>query len=315
MKFFVFLIIILLSTIILGLFIINKLKKLKLEQTIRDDGPSTHLQKKGTPSMGGLIFLIPVGIIGTFYLPSTLLPLLALLGYAALGIYDDLDKRVINNSGGLTIPRKLMLEILIGIIVSVISIVFLKDNIIGISKSGIFAANGIIYTIFIIIFFISVTNAVNFTDGLDGLATMVSIPIFILFIFISLHQGNIALARFCGVIVASLIGFLVFNFHPAKIFMGDTGSLALGALVAAIAIILNVELLLLIFGFIYFIEAISVLIQIVYFRKTNGGRFFKMAPLHHHFELSGWSELKVVFTFTLASVGLSVLAYIIYILF
>ena len=302
-------------TVILGIFITSKLKQLNLEQKIRDNGPVDHLKKQGTPSMGGLIFLIPTILTSIIYLPHTLLPFLALLGYALIGIYDDLDKRVINKSGGLSIKKKFILEIIIGTATSLVALLFLKSNLISFTKNIVFELHPLIYIVFIIIFLISVTNSLNFTDGLDGLATMVTIPVFVLFIFISLDQGNIVMAKFSGMILASLLGFLFFNFYPAKIFMGDTGSLALGALVAAIAIMLNVEILLLFFGFIYFVEALSVIIQIVYFKTTKGKRFFKMAPLHHHFELSGWRETKIVLVFTLVSTIMSLLAYFIYLNF
>ena len=314
MNFVVYMIVNVILTLVLGVLIKNKLKKMKLEQTIRDDGPEAHLKKRGTPSMGGLIFLIPITLIAIIYLPNTILPLIALIGYALLGIYDDIDKRVVNKSSGLSIKKKLILEIVIGIIVSIVALFILNNNIVGLSKNLIFNIHPVFYVLFIIIFLISVTNGVNFTDGLDGLATLVTIPILILYIFISIDQGNIIMAKFSAMALASIIGFLFFNIHPAKIFMGDTGSLALGALVAAIAIVLNVEILLLIFGFVYFIEVLSVIIQIIYFKKTNGKRFFKMAPLHHHFELSGWSEVKVVTVFTIISVATSTLAYFVYIL-
>ena len=314
MNFVVYMIVNVILTLVLGVLIKNKLKKMKLEQTIRDDGPEAHLKKRGTPSMGGLIFLIPITLIAIIYLPNTILPLIALIGYALLGIYDDIDKRVVNKSSGLSIKKKLILEIVIGIIVSIVALFILNNNIVGLSKNLIFNIHPVFYVLFIIIFLISVTNGVNFTDGLDGLANLVTIPILILYIFISIDQGNIIMAKFSAMALASIIGFLFFNIHPAKIFMGDTGSLALGALVAAIAIVLNVEILLLIFGFVYFIEVLSVIIQIIYFKKTNGKRFFKMAPLHHHFELSGWSEVKVVTVFTIISVATSTLAYFVYIL-
>lgn len=302
-------------TFILGIFITRKLKEMKLEQTIRDDGPVSHLKKQGTPSMGGLIFLIPILIWALIYLPTTLVPLVALIGYAALGIYDDLDKRVVNKSGGLSVKRKFIFQVIIGIIVSLITVFFLRENAIYVGSEITLSLNRVIYILFIIFFLIAVTNGVNFTDGLDGLVTMVTIPIIILFIVISLDKGNVEMAKFSGMVLVSLIAFLFFNFHPAKIFMGDTGSLALGALVAGIAIVLNIELLLLVFGFVYFIEVLSVMLQVGYFKMTKGKRILKMAPLHHHFELSGWSEKKVVFVFTGVSTLMSVLAYLIYILF
>lgn len=300
-------------TILSGLLITVKLRKLKLEQTIRDDGPQSHFKKQGTPSMGGLIFLIPIVTASLFYLTQSLIPLVALAGYGIIGIYDDLDKRVIKASGGISVKRKLVLEIIMGLIVGVVSVMYMDNTNISLTDNITINASWIVYAIFITIFLIAVTNGTNLTDGLDGLATLTSIPIFLLFIAISLKQGNYLLAEFNGLITVALLGFLVFNIHPAKIFMGDTGSLALGALVAGMSILLNIELLLIIFGFIYVVESMSVLMQVVYFKSTGGKRLFKMAPLHHHYELLGWSETKVVSFFTLISFAASFLAYIIYI--
>ena len=300
-------------TLISGMFITVKLRKLKLEQTIREDGPQSHFKKQGTPSMGGIIFLIPIVILCLFYLTQSLIPLLALAGYGIIGIYDDLDKRVINSSGGLSVKKKLMLEIIMGFIIGVIVVSYMDNTSISLTDNIALNLNWILYAIFIAIFLLAVTNGTNLTDGLDGLAILTSIPIFLLFVGISLHQGNNLLAEFNTLIIFALLGFLVFNIHPAKIFMGDTGSLALGALIAGISIILNIELLLIVFGFIYVVESLSVLLQVFYFKKTGGKRLFKMAPLHHHYELLGWSETKVVSFFTLISIIASLVAYIIYI--
>lgn len=300
-------------TLISGMFITVKLRNLKLEQTIREDGPQSHFKKQGTPSMGGIIFIIPIIILCFFYLTQSLIPLLALAGYGIIGIYDDLDKRVINSSGGLTVKKKLLLEIIMGFIIGVIVVNYMDNTSISLTDNIALNLNWILYTIFIAIFLIAVTNGTNLTDGLDGLAILTAIPIFILFIAISLHQGNDLLAEFNTLIIFALLGFLVFNIHPAKIFMGDTGSLALGAIIAGMSIILNIELLLIVFGFIYVIESLSVLLQVFYFKRTGGKRLFKMAPLHHHYELLGWSETKVVSFFTLVSFIASLVAYIIYI--
>ncbi len=311
-MFFLQLIIIFIVTLVAGQFITNKLKKYKLEQTIRNDGPQTHLIKQGTPSMGGLIFLIPIIISSILYLPFSIIPLLALLGYGSIGIYDDLEKRVTKKSGGISIKKKLILEILIGLFVGIIAVIFMDNTSIGFTQHIFLDVNWFIYILFIAFFIIAVTNGTNLTDGLDGLATLTTIPIFIFFIGISILQGNYSLAQFNALIIATLLGFLIFNKHPAKIFMGDTGSLALGALVAGMSILLNVEILLLIFGFIYLIESVSVLLQVAYFKNTYGKRLFKMAPIHHHFELSGWGENKVVILFTIIAFLASALAYILY---
>ncbi len=300
-------------TLITGLFITVKLRKLKLEQTIREDGPQSHFKKQGTPSMGGLIFLIPIVVSCLFYITQSLIPLVALAGYGFIGIYDDLDKRVIKASGGISVKKKLSLEIIMGFIVGLVALIYTDNTNISLTNNISINVNWIVYVLFITIFLIAVTNGTNLTDGLDGLATLTSIPIFLLFIAISILQGNHFLAEFNAMIIVALLGFLVFNIHPAKIFMGDTGSLALGALIAGMSILLNIELLLIIFGFIYVVESMSVLMQVIYFKSTGGKRLFKMAPLHHHFELVGWRETKVVFFFTLISFVASFLAYIIYI--
>ena len=311
-MFYLKIILMLIFTLISGFYITGKLRKLNLEQTIRDDGPQSHLKKQGTPSMGGLIFLIPIILASLFYLEQAIIPIVALIGYGLIGIYDDLDKRVIKKSGGLSVKRKLLLEIIIGLLVGFVAVFLIDKNHIGLTDKLFIDANWIIYTLFIAFFIIAVTNGTNLTDGLDGLAILTTIPIFILFIGISILQGNYLLAEFNGLIIVALAGFLFFNIHPAKIFMGDTGSLALGALVAGMSIILNVELLLIVFGFIYLIESISVMLQVLYFKRTGGKRLFKMAPLHHHFELSGWNETKVVAVFTVVSFVMSGLAYMIY---
>ena len=301
-------------TIVLGHYIIGRLKQLKLEQTIRDDGPQTHLKKMGTPSMGGLIFLIPILIISMFYLPMTLVPLIAMAGYAVLGGYDDLEKRVVKKGGGLSIPKKLLFQILIGILAGAAAMILLDHRVAGFSSGLQIPLHPILYSLFIIFFIIAVTNGVNFTDGLDGLATLVSIPVFLLFSAVAMLQGKMAIAGFSGLIIAALLGFLYFNRHPAKIFMGDTGSMAIGALIAGISIVLDIELLLLVFGFVFLMESVSVVLQIGWFKLTGGRRLLKMAPIHHHFERLGWSETKVVRVFTLVSCGMSLLAFLIYIL-
>lgn len=306
------LIIVFIFTLLSGLFITVKLRKLKLEQTIREDGPQSHFKKQGTPSMGGIIFLIPIVILSLFYITQSVIPLLALAGYGIIGIYDDLDKRVIKASGGLSVKKKLSLEIIMGLIIGIIAVNFMDNTNISLTNNIAINTNWFFYAIFVAVFLIAVTNGTNLTDGLDGLAILTSIPIFILFIAISIQQDNYLLAEFNALIIFALLGFLVFNIYPAKIFMGDTGSLALGALIAGMSILLNIELLLIVFGFIYVIESMSVLLQVFYFKSTGGKRLFKMAPLHHHYELLGWSETKVVSFFTLISVIASLVAYIIY---
>ena len=301
-----------LLSLIIGKISVVKLRELKLAQTIRDDGPKSHFEKAGTPSMGGLIFIIPIIIASFFLMPAAVLPLLAMVAYGALGMYDDLEKRVIKKGKGLSVKKKFLLQILVGLVLAVIAFFVKGGAVIGFSNSVSFNINIVVYFIFMTVYFVGVTNAVNLTDGLDGLSTMVTLPIMVVFILISLLQGNYQMVGVCGVVLVALLGFLIFNLHPAKIFMGDTGSMALGALIAGIAIVLKVELLLLILGLVYIAETLSVMLQVLYFKATGGKRLFKMAPLHHHFELSGMKETAVVKWFTIASCIISLIAFIIY---
>ena len=301
-----------LLSLMIGRIAMFKLREFKLSQTIRHDGPISHLKKAGTPSMGGIIFIIPITIAFFFLMPAAVLPLLAMLNYGVLGMYDDLEKRVIKKGKGLPIKKKFLLQILSGLILSVVAFFVNESSVIGFSNSISFNINIIVYFIFIAVYFVGVVNAVNLTDGLDGLSTMVTLPIIIVFMLISLLNGNYQMIVVCAVIFIALLGFLIFNLHPAKIFMGDTGSMALGALIAGIAIVLKIELLLLILGLVYIIETVSVMIQVLYFKANDGSRFFKMAPLHHHFELSGIKETVVVNRFVIASCITSLIAFIIY---
>ena len=301
-----------LLSLIIGRIAIVKLMELKLAQTIRDDGPKSHFEKAGTPSMGGIIFIIPITIASFFLMPVAVLPLLAMLAYGALGMYDDLKKRVIKKGKGLSVKKKFLLQILAGLILAVVAFFVNRGSVISFSNSVSFSINIIVYFIFMTIYFVGVTNAVNLTDGLDGLSTMVTLPIVVVFILISLLQRNYQMIGVCGIIFVALLGFLIFNLHPAKIFMGDTGSMALGALIAGIAVVLKVELLLLILGLVYIVETVSVMLQVLYFKAIGGNRLFKMAPLHHHFELSGMKETSVVKWFAIASCIISIIAFIIY---
>ncbi len=299
------------ATVVLGHFLIKKLIEMKAAQTIRDDGPASHLKKAGTPSMGGLMFLIPWFLGGIWFLPHTLLPLLVMAGYGGIGLYDDLDKRVINKRGGLAMGKKFILEAGIGLAAGLF-LLLQQSREIGFTQGIRFEAGPVLFLLFILFFLLAVTNGVNFTDGLDGLLALVTLPVFLLFGFIALDQGKGELAAFAFVAAAGLLGFMLYNRHPARVFMGDTGSLAIGALIAAFSILLKVELLLLIFGLIYWIESLSVVLQVGYFKKTGGKRIFKMAPIHHHFELSGWKETAVVWLFSGASAAACLLAWVLY---
>ena len=299
-------------TIIIALIIIPILKKIKVGQIEREDGPESHLKKQGTPTMGGIIFMISIIIcVTTAYIylnkinetniARNLLPMLCLtMGFGLIGFIDDFKKLVLKNTVGLK-PSYKMLGLLI---ISVAYTLFIvKYSNVGTETFIPFFKNYInlplyIYIPFAILVILATTNAINLTDGIDGLSSCVSILIITCLTAIAIILQKNEVVIFGSIVVGAILGFLIFNLHPAKIFMGDTGSLFLGGVISSIALYLRVPLLLLIIALIPILETISVIIQVLYFKKT-GKRIFKMAPLHHHFELSGWSENKVVIIFSL----------------
>lgn len=306
-------------TLIAGFILIPVLKRFKFGQTVRDDGPKTHLKKMGTPTMGGIIFLLPIvltSIILSFSYRELIMPAVTTLGFGVVGFIDDFIKTTKKKKDGLYWDQK-MISLLV---VAVIFVIYAVEK--GILSSEIIVPfMGIDYTYnmpmwaFIpltILVLISVSNAVNLTDGIDGLAAGVTLIITVFFaIFAMLHREWGYLKVFSSIIAGGCLGFLAFNIHPAKVFMGDTGSLALGGAVGAISILMKMPWILLIVGFIYVAEALSVLIQVGYF-KCKGKRIFKMAPIHHHFELIGWEETKIttifwVITFFSCLVGMLML--------
>ena len=270
---------------------------LQFRQVVRDDGPETHLKKTGTPTMAGIVFIIIFLVVELFllilkdYVNGTLALKINIfiIIFGFIGLIDDYLKISKKNSKGLPGIFKLILQILFagfGLIIC------FNYN----TMSNIFE---FIFLIFIIV---GTNNGVNFTDGLDGLCALVTIIVSILFCAVSFNRGNNELLYINLLILAILLGFIIFNHYPAKIFMGDTGSLFLGAYVAFMAIALNMQYYLPIFGFIYMIEVLSVIIQVLYFKATGGKRFFKMAPIHHHFEKCGFSENQVVFMFSMVTI-------------
>lgn len=304
----------LLSTMI-GPRIIPLLKKLKIGQSIREDGPQSHLVKTGTPTMGGIIFLLSSLIIYLFIgiksLNSTVI-VLSMLGFGAIGYLDDYIKIVKKRNLGLRAYQKILGQILIAVLL----IVYFQMNI---ENAGIayipFIGEldlniGMLMTPLLLIVVLGTVNAVNLTDGLDGLATGISIIVFSAFSFINYRIGNFDISLISIIIAGSLIGFLIFNYNPARIFMGDTGSLALGGALSALAVLSRTYLFIPIIGGIFFAEALSVIIQVLYFKAT-GKRFFKMAPLHHHFEQIGWKEINIVWSFWAITVFLAILGVII----
>ncbi len=275
--------------------------KLKFGQQVRDDGPSSHLSKSGTPTMGGVIFLVSLLVTSMLFIKGSTdisAILFITIGYGIIGFLDDYIKVVKKRSLGL----KPMQKILGQLIITTLFLLYLiqtKENLgeifIPFGK-GATLDLGILYYPFFYLVMVATVNSVNLTDGLDGLASGISILVTIFFGFSALVLGNDVFIV-CWVLAGALSAFLLFNSNPAKIFMGDTGSLALGGFIAGIASILQMELFILIVGIVYAIEALSVIIQVLYFKKTGGKRIFKMAPFHHHLELSGYKEQKIVQTF------------------
>ncbi len=301
-------------TLLEGPILIPMLHKLKFGQSIREDGPKSHLKKAGTPTMGGIIFILSAIITMAIMVrkPSdeAMVALYAFIAFGFIGALDDGLKIIRHHNLGLRAWQKMALLLAVsgGIayyaagnpdIGTSILVPFLKMN----------WNLGIWYIPFIIFYFLCVTNGVNLTDGLDGLATSVTMLVMTFFALISFAFGHYTLAIFCAVIAGSLLGFLKFNAFPAQVFMGDTGSLALGGAVAAAAMMLKLPLLILLVGGIYVIETLSVILQVVSFKLTKK-RIFKMAPIHHHFELSGWHETKVVSIFSIATVILCLIAFL-----
>lgn len=285
--------------------IIPFLRRLKFGQSIRDEGPKSHQIKSGTPTMGGVMILISI-IITTlvitdkFSAPTmeTYLLLFITIGYGLLGFLDDFIKVVMKRNLGLTSKQKLIGQLVIAIIFYVFLNKMGFSTYIIIPGTDISFNIGWTYFILLTVMLVGASNAVNLTDGLDGLLAGTAAIAFGAFAILAWNQSQFEVALFSVAVVGAVLGFLVFNAHPAKVFMGDTGSLALGGAIAAIAILLKLEVLLVIIGGVFVIETLSVIIQVISF-KTTGKRVFKMSPLHHHYELIGWSEWRVVTTFWL----------------
>ena len=287
------------GTIVLGPLIIPMLRSLKVGQTIRSDGPKSHFGKAGTPTMGGLIFLIPIIIASLIFSPpniSMALLILMTVGFGIIGFTDDYIKVVLKRSLGLKARGKLVGQILLSLVLAVIVVVFLdKGTNIWIPFIG-DVSLGWLYLPFVVFVVVGTTNAVNLTDGLDGLAAGTMAVAALGFLAVSLILGNSDAAIFAAALAGGCIGFLVFNSYPAKVFMGDTGSLAIGAAIATLAILTKTEILLVIIGMVFVIETLSVILQVISF-QTTGKRLFLMSPLHHHYELKGWGERKIVLVF------------------
>ena len=303
-------------TLIAGPVVIPMLRRLKFGQTIRDDGPATHLKKMGIPTVGGLIFIIPMIITSLILVPGYpgILPvLLVTLGYAAIGFIDDMIKVVKKNKDGLNPKQKSF-----GLLLVSSAFAFYTGYHPELGTGMILPFLGIdavvelpvwLFIPLVIIVMYLITNSVNMTDGVDGLAAGVTLIVAVFFTIVAMMKpewDNVKMI--CAITAGGCLGFLVFNIHPAKVIMGDTGSLALGGVVGAAAVLMKMPWMLLVAGAIYAVESLSVFIQVVSF-KLRGKRVFKMAPIHHHFELSGWKETKVVRVFWLITIVLCLIGF------
>ena len=298
--------------------LIKYLHYLKFGQEIRQEGPQSHIHKKGTPTMGGISFILAIvlALIIAMFLNSEnikyyLLFIYTTVSFAIIGYIDDMLIVVKKKNDGLSPRKKLLLQIVFSLIFYIlVSLVYDNVNFIEIPIINYQLNISYLYLLFVIFWQTGFSNAVNLTDGLDGLATSVTIITTSTFALLAYKENNFPVLVFCLAIVGALLGFLLFNKKPAKIFMGDTGSLALGGILAAISIILHKEIVFLFIGLVYILETLSVIIQVAYFKKT-GKRIFKMSPLHHHFELTGYGEVKTVYIFVIIAVISSAIGYFI----
>ncbi len=300
-------------SVVLCPILIPLLKRLKFGQEVRDDGPKTHLKKEGTPTMGGVVILIAIAVTCLFYMkdyPEILPILFATIGFGLIGFLDDFIKIVMKRSLGLRAWQKMLLQIVVAGVFAyyVVNYTDLNNEIIIPFTGKIVTLSNWAYVLLLMFVVVGTVNGSNFTDGLDGLASSVTALIATFFTVVAIGTGSGVAPVTCAA-VGALLGFLVFNVYPAKVFMGDTGSLALGGFVAATAYMLKMPLFIVIVAFIYLAEVLSVIIQVVSF-KTTGKRVFKMAPIHHHFELCGWPESKVVAIFDIVTALLCVLGLI-----
>lgn len=297
-----------LIVIILGPIFIPMLARFKFGQTVRDEGPQSHLAKNGTPTMGGVMMIVAILITGLTRAKISqglIVGLICIVGFGFVGFLDDFIKIKMKRSLGLKAYQKIILQFALALYIAYYQysaspsatqlVIPFTNHIINL---------GIWYIPFMMIFIIGTVNAVNLTDGLDGLASGVTLIVSCFFVLFAVSISNSDVAILAAATAGACLGFLGFNSYPAKVFMGDTGSMALGGAVVAFATLTNSPLIIIIVGFIYLAEALSVMIQVTYFKLTNGKRIFKMAPLHHHFEQCGWPETRVVFVFWIVTVVL-----------
>lgn len=310
----------LIVSLLLGIAVIPMLRRLKFGQEIREEGPAWHAAKSGTPTMGGIIFIVSIAvmliasvIIGMVFdfpfgnLIDLLLVFLLSLAFGVIGFIDDYIKVVKKRNLGLTAAQKFSLQFLVALVfATLVAVGGGTGTVIDLPFTRIDLDLGWFYIPFVIFVMLATVNSVNLTDGLDGLATSITIVVAIFYLIMSDILSNSAMALFSATVIGALLGFLFYNWKPAKVFMGDTGSLFLGGAVCGLAIMLKQPITLLIVGFVYVIETLSVIMQVTSYKLTRK-RIFKMSPIHHHFEMCGWSEVKIVCVFTAVTAVLCVL--------
>ena len=307
-------------TAIAGKLLIPALVKLKAGQSIKEIGPSWHMTKQGTPTMGGLMFIIGIGLTivvlgwqrmmaGSFV---HLYVYLFALVFGAIGYIEDYQKVKHHQNTGLTAPQKFLLQLAAAIVFTVLmrNHHYLTPDLYIPFVNVTLSLPWPVYMVFAAFVMVGTVNAVNITDGIDGLATGVTMPVMLFFTAVACFWGQLELGIFSAGLFGGLCGFLIYNFHPAKVFMGDTGSLFLGGAVCGLAFALDIPLVLILVGIIYILETLSDILQVGYFKLTHGKRIFRMAPLHHHLELGGWSEVKLFCVFSGVTLLACVLAFL-----
>ena len=307
------------ASALIGRFLIPWLHALKAGQSIKEIGPVWHMAKQGTPTMGGIMFIagIFIAILVTGWQDfsqgrfGALCVFLFALVFGVIGFLDDFMKVKYHKNEGLTAPQKFLLQLAAAIVFTVLLRYtgYLTPDLYIPFFNVSFQLPWAVYMVFAAFVIVATVNAVNLTDGVDGLATGVTLPVALLFLAVSLMWKITDLSIFAAALVGGLCAFLIYNFHPAKVFMGDTGSLFLGGTVCGLAFALDIPLIIVLVGIIYLLETLSDIIQVTYFKLTHGKRIFRMAPLHHHFEMGGWSEEKLFTVFTLVTLVCCVLAY------
>ena len=312
-------------TAVIGSPVIHWLRKMKFGQKILEIGPKWHMNKQNIPTMGGFMFMIGIavsmlvmGILtgqwkgGAHATGNFFAVLLIALAYGLVGMVDDWAKIKKKQNAGLSAGQKLLLQVVVAaVFLSLLRLTgSLSDGIWIPGTNMTLRLPWMVYLVFAIVAVVGCDNAVNLTDGIDGLAASVTLPVAIFFAAVGYCLNAPSIMAFAGALAGALAGFLIYNFNPAKVFMGDTGSLFLGGAVAGLAFACDMPLILLPIGLIYICETLSVILQVSYFKATHGKRLFKMAPIHHHFEMCGWSERKIVGVFTLITIVMCILAWL-----